>query len=153
MAIATTSFPTYDDFVGFLTSKVGEVTSMVGDLKDIDPQAVLGQLEGLFTNAQVTSQSPTAISGTFDGGQFSATGTFAKSPFTIKTLSVEAMGFQIQMAGSLKVDGLSASNVSGSISALTLTSPDLSFDFKGNISTTGTAASITSLSLERGEES
>ncbi len=153
MAIATTSFPSYDDFIGFLTSKVGELTSMVGDLGAIDPQALLGQLEGLFSNAQVTTQSPTAIAGTFDGGQFSATGTFANAPYTIKTLAVEALGFQVHIACSLKVNGLSASGVSGSISSLTLSGPDLSFEFKGNVSTTGAAASITSLSLDRGEES
>ena len=156
MAIATTNFPTYDDFIGFLTSQIGSVTELVGDLDELDPEMFLQQFDGLFAEADITTQTPTTIAGTLEGGEFIATGSFAKPPYTIKSVTVTAggeLGLQLKMTGALKFDGESATSVTGSISSLSIVGLGQSFDFKGKIDVTKATASITSLSLESEEES
>ncbi len=141
MAIATTSFLTYGD----LTDSVGAM-----DLGALDLESSYFDLYSAVSGADdIQPLGGNQYIGYFPGGSFTATGTLGSSSATIRNLDV------YWADQSLHADGLvvirPGSDISGYLTHLSFSSPTFSFEVQGKVGTTGSTASITSLSLTLGD--
>ncbi len=141
MAIATTSFLTYGD----LTDSVGAI-----DLGAIDLESTSFDLYDAVTGVYDFQQvGGNQLIGYFPGGSFSATGTIGSSSATIRSIDVYWAGQSLHADGAVVIR--STGDFSGYLSNLSFTSPAMSFEVQCRVSTSGSTASITRVSLTVGE--
>ncbi len=141
MANATVSFPTYSDMID----------SIVGiDLQALDLASTLQELADAVSGIEdYTVVSPTEVTGTFPGGEFSATGTVGATSATLKALDLDWLDHTMHIEGSVVVK--QSGQYAGFVSEISYDGPDMTFQLLGKVNASGGTASLTSAAFEVGD--